>query len=169
VKLSHVVGLPVVDTHVARQAGVVSDLLLDVEVGRVAVLNVQHADGWLVQRIPAEYVYRLGPHTVLVADTQAVDIGPPITDERWVHAATLVGLEVLTEGGDRVGHIADADLDNQTLAVRSYMLKAARGAWRRRGRVRPDQVLTASPELMIIRDSTPNPDGLAPGLNVLRS
>ena len=32
-----------------------------------AVLNVNHGDGWLVQRIPAEYVYRLGPHTVMVS------------------------------------------------------------------------------------------------------
>ena len=46
-------GLPVVDTHVARQAGIVSDVLLDLHTGRVAVLNVKHADGWLVQRIPA--------------------------------------------------------------------------------------------------------------------
>ena len=53
--------MPVVDTHVARQAGVVSDVLLDLQAGRVAVLNVKHADGWLVQRIPAEYIYRLGP------------------------------------------------------------------------------------------------------------
>jgi sporulation protein YlmC with PRC-barrel domain len=145
-------GMPVVDTHVARQAGVVSDLLIDVEAGRVAVLNVQHADGWLVQRIPAEYVYRLGPQTVLVADTLAVDMGPPISDKRWLRADALVGLEVLTEGGDRVGHIADADLDNQTLAVRAYLLKEAQGAWRRRGRIHPDQVVTVSPELMIVRE-----------------
>ena len=160
-KLSQVVGLPVVDTHVARQAGVVSDLLIDVEAGRVAVLNVQHADGWLVQRIPAEYVYRLGPHTVLVADTLAVDMGLPASDAGWLRAETLVGLEVLTDGGDLVGHIADADLDNQTLAVKSYLLRKPRGPWRRRGRVHPDQILTASPELMIVRSpvATPRAEG----------
>ena len=106
--------LPVVDTHVARQAGVVSDVLLDLQAGRVAVLNVMHADGWLVQRIPAEYVYRLGPHTVLVADTVAVDLGPPAADQRWFPIQSLVGLRSADRGGDRVGQITDAELDDQT-------------------------------------------------------
>jgi sporulation protein YlmC with PRC-barrel domain len=152
VRLSKITGMAVVDTHVARQAGVVSDVLLDMQSGRVAVLNVKHADGWLVQRIPAEYIYRLGPHTVLVADTVAVDLGPPASDQRWFPIASLVGLEVLTEGGDRVGQIQDADLDDQTLAVKSYLLKNASGAWRRHGRIHPDEVVTCSAELMLIRE-----------------
>ena len=151
-KLTKVVGMPVVDTHVARQAGIVSDVLLDLEAGRVAVLNVKHADGWLVQRIPAEYVYRLGPFTILVADTVAVDLGPPTVDQRWFPIESVVGLEVLTEGGDRVGEITDADLDDKTLAVKSYVLRNASGAWRRLGRIHPDEVVTASPELMLIRE-----------------
>jgi sporulation protein YlmC with PRC-barrel domain len=100
--------MPVVDTHVARQAGIVSDVLLDMQAARVAVLNVKHADGWLVQRIPAEYIYRLGPHTVLVADTVAVDLGPALTDQRWFSIESIVGLKVMTEGGDPVGQIQDA-------------------------------------------------------------
>lgn len=144
--------MPVVDTHVARQAGVVSDVLLDMQAGRVAVLNVKHADGWLVQRIPAEYVYRLGPHTVLVADTISVDLGPPPPDQRWFPIQSVLGLEVLTDGGDRVGQIADAELDNQTLVVRAYLLRNANGAWRRIGRVHPDEVVACSPELMLIRE-----------------
>jgi sporulation protein YlmC with PRC-barrel domain len=147
-----VTGLPVVDTHVARQAGIVSDVLLDLHTGRVAVLNVKHADGWLVQRIPAEYVYRLGPHTVLVADTVAIDLGPPPSDQRWFPIQSVVGLNVLTEGGDRVGQIVDADLDDQTLAVTAYLLRNATGAWRRHGRIHPDEVVTCSPELMLVRE-----------------
>jgi sporulation protein YlmC with PRC-barrel domain len=155
VRLSKVTGMPVVDTHVARQAGIVSDVLLDVQAARVAVLNVKHADGWLVQRIPAEYVYRLGPHTVLVADTVAVDLGPPAIDQRWFPIESIVGLEVLTEGGDRVGQITDADLDDKTLAVKSYVLRNAAGAWRRKGRVHPDEVVNCSPELMLVRERGP--------------
>src|ERR1700682_2460467 len=123
--------MPVVDTHVARQAGVVSDVLLDMQAGRVAVLNVNHGDGWLVQRIPAEYVYRLGPYTVMVADTVAVDLGPPSAEQRWFPIQALFGLEVLTEAGERVGQIVDAELDDQTLFVTAYLLRKAKGAWRR--------------------------------------
>ncbi|HEX8969243.1 MAG TPA: PRC-barrel domain-containing protein [Chloroflexota bacterium] len=150
-RLTRVTGLPVVDTHVARQAGIVSDVLLDLSAGRVAVLNVTHADGWLVQHIPAEYVYRLGPHTVLVADTVAVDLGPPQIDQRWLSIKSVLGLPVLTEGGDRVGQISDAELDDQTLEVRTYRLKNAIGAWRRRGAVHPDEVVSSSSELMLIK------------------
>jgi sporulation protein YlmC with PRC-barrel domain len=152
VRLTKIAGMPVVDTHIARQAGIVSDVLLDMHAGRVAVLNVTHADGWLVQRIPAEYIYRLGPHTVLVADTVAVDLGPPPPDQRFFPVDSVVGLSVLTEGGDRVGQISDAELDDQTLLVRAYLLRHASGIWRRRGRVHPDEVVNCSPELMLVRE-----------------
>ena len=59
---------------------------------------------------------------------------------------------MLTEGGDRVGQIADADLDDQTLAVKAYLLRNAQGPWRRHGRVHPDEVVTCSPELMLVRE-----------------
>jgi sporulation protein YlmC with PRC-barrel domain len=145
--------LPVVDTHVARQAGVVSDVFIDVMAGRVVLLNVQHADGWVVQRVPAEFVYRLGPHTVLVSDTLAVDANPPSADRQWFHTQALFGLEVLTEAGDRVGYIADVELDPQTLAVTAYVLKKSSGIWPGHGRVYPDEVVIASPEMMIVSES----------------
>jgi len=152
VRITRVTGLPVVDTHVARQAGVVSDVLLDVQAGRVAVLNVNHADGWLVQRIPAEYVYRLGPHTVMVSDTVAVDLGPPAAEQRLFPIQSLIGLEVLSDGGERVGQIVDAELDEQTLAVKAYLLRDAQGAWRRHRRIHPEEVVSCSPELMLVKE-----------------
>ena len=127
-------------------------MLLDMQAGRVAVLNVTHADGWLVQRIPAEYVYRLGPHTVMVADTVAVDLGPPPTDQRWFPIESVVGLQVMTEGGDAVGQIHDAELDDHTLDVRAYLLRKASGAWKRAGRIHPDEVVVCSMELMLVRE-----------------
>jgi len=144
--------MAVVDTHVARQAGIVSDVLLDMQAGRVAVLNVKHADGWLVQRIPAEYIYRLGPHTVLVSDTVAADLGPPQTDQRWFPIESIVGLQVMTEGGEHVGKIFDAELDDHTLDVRAYLLRKASGPWKGGGRVHPDEVVMCSPELMLVRE-----------------
>lgn len=151
-RLSKITGMPVVDTHVARQAGVVSDVLLDMRAGCVAVLNVKHGDGWQVQRIPAKYIYRLGPHTVLVADTVAVDLGPSASHQRWFPIESLVGLQVLTEAGDHVGRISDAEVDDQTLQVTAYLLKKETGLWHRQGRIQPQDVVNCSPELMLIRE-----------------
>jgi sporulation protein YlmC with PRC-barrel domain len=148
VRLTKVPGLPVVDTHVARQAGVVSDVLLDLQMGRVAVVNVMHGGGYALQRIPAKYVHRLGPGTVLVDDTVAVDLGPSRVDQPWFPIKSIVGLAVLTDGGDRVGQLADADLDDRSLTVKAYVLQ---GVWRRRRRIHPDEVVMCSPELMLIR------------------
>jgi sporulation protein YlmC with PRC-barrel domain len=89
---------------------------------------------------------------VLVADTVAVDLGPPAADQRWFPIQSLVGLDVLTEGGDRVGQITDADLDDHTLAVKGYLLRRATGPWRRRRRVHPEEVVVCSPELMLVRE-----------------
>lgn len=144
--------MPVVDTQVARQAGIVSDVLLDMQAGRVAVLSVKHANGWQVQRIPAEYIYRLGPHTVLVADTVAVDLGAPVPDQRWFPTESVVGLNVMTDGGDPVGQIADAELDDHTLAVRAYLLRNATGPWRHVHRIHPDEVVVCSEEMMLVRE-----------------
>jgi sporulation protein YlmC with PRC-barrel domain len=78
-----------------------------------------------------------------------------MVDQRWLPLSSLVGLEVLTEGGDRVGRIVDAELDDHTLAVTSYLLKDASGAWRRRGRIHPDEVISCSAELMLVRSALP--------------
>ena len=61
-------------------------------------------------------------------------------------------MNVLTEGGDQVGQISDAELDDQTLAVKAYLLKHATGAWRRHGRIHPDEVVNCSAELMLVRE-----------------
>ena len=40
----------------------------------------------------------------------------------------------------------------KTLVVKAYLLRNASGTWRRHGRIRPDEVLTFSPEMMLIRE-----------------
>jgi sporulation protein YlmC with PRC-barrel domain len=87
-----------------------------------------------------------------VSDTVAVDLGPPSAEQRLFPIQSLIGLEVLTDGGDRVGRIVDAEVDDQTLAVKAYLLRNAEGAWRRHGRVHPDEVVSCSPELMLVRE-----------------
>jgi sporulation protein YlmC with PRC-barrel domain len=153
-RLSHIAGMAVIDARVARQAGVATDVFVDPATARLGGLTVSHADGWLVQRIPAAYVYRLGPRGILVTNTLELEMSPPrLQDPRWVKAERMLGMEVLTEGGDRVGHIRDADLDNQTCEVKSYSLRPAEAApWKRRSRIYPREIVSCSSELMIVRE-----------------
>ena len=67
----------------------------------------------------------------------------------WRVAATGGQPERITHHNSRVAY--PAFLDDQTLVVKAYLLRGASGWWRRRGRVHPDEVVAASPELMLVR------------------
>ena len=57
-------------------------------------------------------------------------------NERWLDAGSLVNLEVLGDDGNRIGRLADARFDQDTLDIQAYLLKGS--LWenlvRRRGR-----------------------------------
>jgi hypothetical protein len=57
----------------------------------------------------------------------------------------------MTDGGDAVGQLYDADLDDKTLAVRAYLLRKTRGGWRRRVRIHPADVVVCGPDLMLVK------------------
>lgn len=154
-RVTQVRGLPVVDSRVARQAGIVSQVVIDLASARVVAVEVQHGDGWLRERLPAAFVNRLGPYAVVVAHSRELELSPPLTaEELWIDADDLVGLEVFTERGDRVGYLADAHVDPKTLRVVAYQLQGSfwgRLAGRRR-RVLPEDVVVSSREILIVRD-----------------
>jgi sporulation protein YlmC with PRC-barrel domain len=156
VRVTSIVGLPVVDAEVARQAGVVSDVELDLRAARLAAISVRHSDGWIVQRVPAESVHSIAYGAVLVQDSVRLNFRPQVAAAAgWLGTAALSGLEVLSEDGDLVGRILDADVDAATLCVRGYLLHERRWLlWRRR--ILPRDVLSASPELMIVRTPPPH-------------
>ena len=150
-RLRSVLGLPVIDAQVARQAGVVSEVEMDLASGQLAAVMIRHSDGWSTQRVPAAFVYRIERGSVLVQDSVELDFRPPMAaDETWITSGGIAGLEVLTEAGDRVGRLLDLDLDGDTLGVRHYLLNKRRWLVLRR-RIPQAAVLSVSHELMIIR------------------
>ncbi len=131
-----------------------ADVLVDPVACRVGAFEVQHGDGWFVQCIPAALVTRLGPHVILVAGSAGLEFAhPTVNDPAWLRAHTILGLEVLTEDGDRLGFVADAAVDRRTLAVTRYQVRRPLwGRWRRAGAcVTPSDVLQCSAELMLVR------------------
>ena len=149
-----VCGLPVVDTRIARQAGIVGDIVIEPSTGRVAAIDLKHGDGWLGDRVPVDFIVRLGPGTVLVTNSRELEFAPPDElDEQRVRARRLIGGQVLTESGERVGKISDILLDPDTMVVTSYELSGSplRRLFGDDG-IKPEEVVSCSNELMIVRD-----------------
>lgn len=149
-----VCGLPVVDSGVARQAGVVADVVIEPSTGRIASIDLRHGDGWLGDRVPADFIVRLGPDRVLVTRSRELELAPPDdTDDQRIRARQLIGGEVLTESGQRLGTIADILLEEDTMAVAGYELSGLPLPRRLgRGRIQPNEVVSCSNELMVVRD-----------------
>jgi sporulation protein YlmC with PRC-barrel domain len=158
-RLKEIRGLPVVDPTAARKIGTVTDYLVDSAGGRLAALEVgpvESSDGGAATtRVPAHRIRRIGQHAVVLTGRAASTTTPPdsAAEERWLDAASLVGLEVLGDDGNRIGHLTDASFDQDTLDVQAYLLHS--NLWerlfgRRRGRILPPQVASCSRELMIV-------------------
>jgi uncharacterized protein YrrD len=147
------VGLPVLDADVARMAGVVADVLVDPLAGRLVAIDVQHGDGFLKHRAPAESLVRIDHSRVVVAGSSDLEFAPP---QAWnpeiVPFRKLVGLHVLTEHGERVGRLRDAHLNVHTLSVEVFLLTSLPlVSWLRRARVYRDDILSFGPEAMVLR------------------
>jgi uncharacterized protein YrrD len=147
-------GLPVIDSQSARRIGIVSDVHVDPSAGRLVALDLQVSGTDAMERIPAERVRRLGHNAVMLKGGYISDnAAPPTMNQDWLDLGVLVGLEVLADTGDRVGHLADVYLDQDSLSVEAYKLAVpVMERWFGGGnRIAPDVVKACSRDLMIIR------------------
>src|SRR5919198_330453 len=147
-------GLPVIDSRSARRVGTVSDVHVDAAAGRLAALDVRVTDTDAIERIPAERVRRLGHDAVMLKGGYISDNARPLKiGEDWLDLGVLVGLEVLADSGDRVGHLADVYVDQDSLRVEAYKLVVpVLERWFGGGsRIAPDVVTACSRDVMIIR------------------
>ena len=147
-------GLPVIDSQSARRIGIVTDLHVDPAGGRLAALDLQVSGTDSMERIPAERVRRLGHNAVMLKGGYISDnAAPAAIDKDWLDLDVLVGLEVLADTGDRVGHLADIYLDQDSLRVEAYKLAVpVLERWFGGGnRIAPDVVIACSRDLMIIK------------------
>ncbi len=103
-------------------------------------------------RISAQRVRRIGRHAVMLDPGDCEPAVPLGDDDRRIDLEALVGLEVLTDRGDRVGYLADAYMDADALVVEAYELAAP--FWQRwlgsSGLSRPSEIIACSREVMIV-------------------
>jgi uncharacterized protein YrrD len=150
-RLTELRGMPVVDLSSASRIGSVTNIFVDPNAGRVQAIEVGRAGDISERRINAVDIRRIGNDAVvMLAGTGNGVVVESLKESLAV--STIVGLEVISESGDRVGHIADVCLNRETLEVEAYELETP--AWERmfRGaaRIEPDRVMLCSADVMII-------------------
>jgi uncharacterized protein YrrD len=162
-RVSQIRGLPVLDCAVARQAGVVAGLLIDVTAACVVALDVKHGDGLLVHRVPIAYVDRIGPRAVLLPRSSELELFPPREwGDNLLGTDVLIGLEVLSEGGERLGFVSDLHFSPTTMDIQSYEVTTrAWEPWLRSTRLVPMEVLACSGDAMVVSRS-PRRSGFGP-------
>ena len=153
-RLKELRGLPVIDPTAAHKLGTVIDYQVDPVAGRIAAIDITPVDGTDAQRVLAQRIRRVGSSAVVLTarggtmPSDTVDI-----NSRWLDTATLVGLEVMGDDGNRIGHLGDCTFNQDTLDVEAYLLSGATLLQQLiggRARIPPDQVQACSRELMIV-------------------
>jgi sporulation protein YlmC with PRC-barrel domain len=153
-RLKELRGLPVIDPTAARRIGTVSDYQVDPAAGSVAALDITPADGGAGERVLAQRIRRVGSSAVILTPRGgSMPSGPAELNEHWLDASTMAGLEVMGDDGTRIGHLADATFDQDTLTIGAYLLGGGTfldGLSGRRNRIEPDTVHSCSRQLMIV-------------------
>jgi sporulation protein YlmC with PRC-barrel domain len=152
-RLKELRGLPVIDPTAARRIGIVADYQVDPVTGRIAALDITPVDGGDGQRILASRIRRVGGSAVVLTTrgggmhSTAVEV-----NEAWLDLSTVVGLEVMGDDGNRIGHLVDGVFDQDDLGIGAYLLRTR--FWERlignRGRIQPDKVHSCSRDLMVV-------------------
>ena len=152
-RLKELRGLPVIDPTAARKVGTVIDYQVDPVAGRIAALDITPIDSTESQRVLAQRIRRVGTSAVILTarggslPSEMVDI-----NSRWLDTSTTVGLEVMGDDGNRIGHLVDGTFNQDTLDIDAYLLRAGffEQLIGRRGRIQPGKVHSCSRELMVV-------------------
>jgi uncharacterized protein YrrD len=154
-RLKELHGLPVIDPTAARRVGTVADYQVDPVGGRIAALDLDPGgQSDVKERILGHRIRRVGRHAVvLTLQGGSGPTAPADVNERWLDTSSLVGLEVIGDDGDRIGRLADATFDQDSLEIQHYTLRSAtfiEDLTSGRGRIQPSRVHSCSRELMIV-------------------
>ncbi len=156
-RVTELKGRQVVDPTTAAKRGRVVDVLVDPTTKYLAGLTIAADGEESHHEISARHIARIGSAAVMLRREIEGDVGDTnLRHEDYLDYASLVGLEVLDEGGDLVGRLQDAKLDPDRLAITGYTLIGT--GWRAwlgsLGDITPSQVSSWSRELMLVQPRT---------------
>jgi uncharacterized protein YrrD len=156
-RLSQLRGMPVVDISSAHRIGTVVNVHIDPNAGSVESIDVGRNGDATEHRVKVVDIRRIGKDAVVMLPAAANGHHRQEALDGFIDTATITGLEVLDEEGDRVGFISDILLNADSLEVQSYELTTPflERLFRGPRRIVPDRVLMCSRDVMLIRSSRP--------------
>jgi sporulation protein YlmC with PRC-barrel domain len=122
IRFSDINGNPVMDTSTATSIGKVAAPVVDPVTQRVVAFRIRRSKGpgdvllW-------ESVAGLGPDAITVSSAESLADPPEDLADRSGKRLDLIGRQVLTERGHRLGVVKDLEFDPATGNVTSLMLK----------------------------------------------
>jgi sporulation protein YlmC with PRC-barrel domain len=152
-RLKELRGLPVIDPTAARKIGTVIDYQVDPASSRLAALDISCVEDNGSERILAARIRRVGRNAVILTARGGSTPGTAVDiNDRWLDNSTLVGLEVMGDDGNRIGKLVDANFNQDSLDVDSYLLRGGNlgRLTGQPGRIQPPKVHSCSRELMMV-------------------
>jgi len=157
-RLGQLRGMPVVDISSAHRIGNVLNVHLDPNTGSVESIDVGRSGEAAERRVKVVDIRRIGKDAVVMLPAATNGHHRQEALDGFIDTATITGLEVLDEEGDRVGFISDILLNADSLEVHAYELTTPfmERLFRGPRRIAPDRVLMCSRDVMLIRSARPS-------------
>jgi len=154
-RLNQLRGMPVVDISSAHRIGNVLNVHLDPNAGSIESIDVGRSGEAAEHRLKVVDIRRIGKDAVVMLPVAADSHHRQDALDGFIDTATIMGLEVIDEEGDRLGFISDILINADTLEVHTYELTTPylERLFRGPRRVPPDRVLMCSRDVMIIRSA----------------
>jgi len=154
-RLRELRGMPVVDISSAHRIGNVLNVHLDPNAGSVESIDVGRSGEAAERRVKVVDVRRIGKDAVVMLPTATNGNHRQEALDGFIDTATIMGLEVIDEEGDRLGFFSDILINADSLDVHSYELTTPflERLFRGFRRISPDRVLMCSRDVMVIRSA----------------
>jgi len=143
--------MPVIDLLKAQRVGKVKNAFLNATTGRLAALDVGHYGAFKHAHVAGRHVRRIGHQAIVLVSAEDLEDAAMLSED-MIDIRTLLGIEVLTDEGDRVGHVSDVYLNPDMLSVDAYELRTPPLTRLFKGprMVAPERMVLCSHQLMIV-------------------
>jgi sporulation protein YlmC with PRC-barrel domain len=151
-RLTEVLGRAVIDPRTAHKVGVVDQIYVEPPATRVIGFRISTPEGEQ-SYLAGDQVARIGRQALMLRPDSTASLEQP--EDEWIDMATITGLEVLGETGDRLGSAVDMTVDPATLAIVTVELNVPKMErfFGGGGSISVDGIMSGSREMLIVKSN----------------